>query len=69
MLSLIEINLQEIEVHKVLLLIYLITIRTIGMLYLMSLCFQMVLNQSEEELIIFNENLFIGLIELEVKHC
>ena len=65
MLFVIEINRPEIEEHKVHLLIFLITIRIIDMHYLMNLYSQMVQSHVEEELIIFRENLFIGLMIID----
>lgn len=68
MLFVIEINQLEIEEHKVHLLIFLITIRTIGMHYLVNLYSQTVQNRVEEELIIFKENLFIDLMTIDQEH-
>jgi hypothetical protein len=65
MLFAIESNQREIEVPKVHSLIFLIMMRIIGMLYLIRLYLLMVQNLVEEELIIFRENLFIGLMTID----
>ena len=65
MLFVIEINRQEIEVLKVHLLIFLIMMRIIGIPYLIRLYLLMAQNHVGEELIIFKENLFIGLMIID----